>query len=394
MTKIARYVTFELLKSFVVALTAMTCLSVLIFLGQEGMRQGLGPQAILRLVPYVLPNALSFAIPGTILFSTCVVYGRLSSTNEIVAIKSMGVSVWVVILPAIILSLFLSGITLFLNDVAVSWGRQGIYQVVLESVEQTVFSRLKSHKSFNNAKMAIDVVDVVDSKMISPHIVIYGNNGDNPRTVTADEAWMKCDTGEGTLTISLRNGEIDDNRQNILEFDRIDEKISLGNMTRKSRNMQSPSNLALRDIAPEITRQTERIEEIKKELAVNASMSFLMGDFGHVANPQLEQTYVELENAEIRKCRLKTEPWRRWATGFSCLFFVIVGVPLSIALKNSDVWTSFGICFIPILVLYFPLVMLGVDRAKTGAWPPYSVWIGNVVLLVVGLYMLRKVLRH
>ena len=35
--------------------------------------------------------------------------------------------------------------------------------------------------------------------------------------------------------------------------------------------------------------------------------------------------------------------------------------------------------------------MLGIDRAKNGAWPPYSVWLGNLVLLAVGLALLRRV---
>jgi len=75
-------------------------------------------------------------------------------------------------------------------------------------------------------------------------------------------------------------------------------------------------------------------------------------------------------------------------------FFVLVGAPLAIRLRNADVWSSFGVCFLPILCVYYPLMMGGVERAKSGALPPYSVWLGNVILSVAGCWLLRKVIRY
>jgi lipopolysaccharide export system permease protein len=46
------------------------------------------------------------------------------------------------------------------------------------------------------------------------------------------------------------------------------------------------------------------------------------------------------------------------------------------------------------LVVYYPLMQFGVDQAKTGALPPYCVWSGNLILSVVGLLLLRPVLRQ
>ena len=63
--------------------------------------------------------------------------------------------------------------------------------------------------------------------------------------------------------------------------------------------------------------------------------------------------------------------------------------------KNSDFLTSFFLCFLPILFVYYPLLMFGVEQSKSGALPPYIVWLGNVVLAAWGLWMLRaKVLRY
>ena len=88
-------------------------------------------------------------------------------------------------------------------------------------------------------------------------------------------------------------------------------------------------------------------------------------------------------------CRLRTEPYRRWANGFSCLCFALVGAPVAIRLRNADFLSSFFICFLPILVVYYPLMALGVDGA--GVLPPYAVWLGNIILVVVGIWWIRRV---
>jgi lipopolysaccharide export system permease protein len=121
----------------------------------------------------------------------------------------------------------------------------------------------------------------------------------------------------------------------------------------------------------------------------------MLGDFASLQEEEVwNQRRSELENAQRRLYRLETEPWRRWAAGFSCFFFVLVGAPLAIRMRNADLWTTFGVCFLPILLFYYPLLMLGIESAKNGAWPPYSVWLGNVVLLVVGAALLRRVVTE
>ena len=101
MSRITRYVIFELLKTFLLTLSAMTLMMVLVFLIQEGVREKLSVTAILELIPYVIPTSLSFAIPGTVLFAASIVYGRMSAKNEIIAIKAMGIPPSRIIVPGL-----------------------------------------------------------------------------------------------------------------------------------------------------------------------------------------------------------------------------------------------------------------------------------------------------
>ena len=88
------------------------------------------------------------------------------------------------------------------------------------------------------------------------------------------------------------------------------------------------------------------------------------------------------------------EPWRRWANGFSCLCFVLVGAPMAIRMRNADFLTSFFLCFLPILIVYYPLFMLGVSRAKAGTLPAPGVWLANVLIALWGVWLLRRVIRN
>src|SRR5262249_58206397 len=60
----------------------------------EASKMGLSPREIMNLVPYVVPGSLPYTIPVSLLFSVTVVYGRLASDNEIVAVKTAGLSAW------------------------------------------------------------------------------------------------------------------------------------------------------------------------------------------------------------------------------------------------------------------------------------------------------------
>jgi len=98
--------------------------------------------------------------------------------------------------------------------------------------------------------------------------------------------------------------------------------------------------------------------------------------------------------SKIQISRLKTEPHRRWANGFSCFCFALLGIPLAIRQRSNDFITSFFTAFLPVLLLYYPLMALGVDRAKDGQWPAAMVWLGNVVVIVVGSWLLHRTLKN
>ena len=62
-------------------------------------------------------------------------------------------------------------------------------------------------------------------------------------------------------------------------------------------------------------------------------------------------------------------------------------------LKAGNFATTFGICFLPILLLYYPLFMVGLNGAKQMTLPAYGAWLGNAACLLIGGFLLIGELR-
>ena len=394
MSTITRYVLFDFIRVFVVTLFILTPILLFSLLGFELRHQGIGPSSMLKIMPYILPSAMYICIPAATLFASVTVFGRLSRENELTAIKAMGISPMAIIWPTLFLSVLLSIATLWLNDLSVSWGRAGVYRVVLSSIEKTVFGMIKSRGQFDNGRVTI-IADVDGNQLIRPHFVVNGGENKPIVTLVAESAFFKCDPVEEKLTLKLTNGSWDRDGKIQLRFeDELNWDLSLSDMTKKERERDKPSSLPLAVISDELRKQLKETELRKEELAVRAMLQLNAGAMHSIKTANWNQEMDALKQREKRSHRLRTEPYRRWANGFSCFGFAILGIPLAIWMKNSDMWTSFGMCFLPTLAVYVPLVLFGVDRAKSGAFHPSIVWVGNIVVVLFGILLFRRALRH
>ena len=129
-------------------------------------------------------------------------------------------------------------------------------------------------------------------------------------------------------------------------------------------------------------------------MAAQAAYQMLCGDFDRLTGPAWDSSLDQRRGEQSLLYRLLTEPPRRWSAGFSCLCFAWVGVPIAIRFRNRDFLTSFFLCFLPILIVYYPLLMLCIHLAKEGLLPPCSVWVCNILLAAWGIWVLRRVVRY
>ncbi len=65
-----------------------------------------------------------FALPATLLFAVCAVYGRIAADNEVLAVKAAGVPPMRIMTPTLIIGFLFSPLAVWMMDLAVSWGRR------------------------------------------------------------------------------------------------------------------------------------------------------------------------------------------------------------------------------------------------------------------------------
>jgi lipopolysaccharide export LptBFGC system permease protein LptF len=112
---IHRYVFRELLRVFLLALVALTLILSLGGILQPVQEYGAGPKQVVYLMFYFLPITLTFVLPMAALFAGSLVYGRLTSDNELDACRASGISVLTMIYSGLLLAIIVAAANLFLS---------------------------------------------------------------------------------------------------------------------------------------------------------------------------------------------------------------------------------------------------------------------------------------
>lgn len=392
---LTRHLLAELLKVFFVALVSLTLMMILIGIVKQAMQNGLGPEQMVRLLPYILPDALRFSLPATALFAATSVYGRMSGDNEIVAAKSLGINPMSLLWPVLTLSFVLSLATCWLNDLAVSWGRNGIQRVAIEAVDKIAYGMLRTQRSYSTKEFSISVGGVDGRKLVEPILTFSAAPGRPAFMVTAREAELRRDPEKNVLIVVCRDFRIIGEGQNNLQSTGTEEfAIPLDVASNVNDTSGKPSQLALRWIPAASEEARTKIEEEEKTQALKAAYHMLTGELPGLYGEEWSVHELTLRQKREQLYRLRTEPPRRMSAGFSCLCFVLVGAPLAIRRRSASILTSFFLCFLPILIVYYPLLALGVGSAKEGVLPPESVWAGNILLAIWGWWLIRRVVRY
>lgn len=392
MRLLQRYILVELLKVFVFLLSILTVLLVFVGVFREVASSGLGPFQILQILPFVVPSLMPFTIPATLLLAVCVVYGRISGDQEVTAAKAAGINVFSLLWPAFLLSIVMSITALVLTDQVIPWAVSNIQRTVALAMEDIFLDMLRTNHQVTNDRQgfSITVMDVRGKTLIKPTFQ-YTSKGHSPVTVQAATAEMEFDLEEQQVILHLVQGHVHMPNGRRTYFAKETQPFPLPDEV----SQPKPRHISIQEIRQKMNGLEKRLEILEQKHDAEMAMALVLGDFSRLIEEDYTIYSYLRDSGQKELNELKTEIYSRFAMSTSCFFFVLIGGPFSILQGRRQFLTSFFICFLPILLIYYPVALLMLNLCKHGqANPAYSMWAGNAVLGVVGTWVLYKVLKH
>ena len=117
---IDRWLLGQLVPPLLFSISAFTVVSLSVGVMFDLIRKivefGLPISLAIQVMFLKLPGFLVLSFPMSVLLSTLLAYGKLSANSEILALRSLGIKTSRLIIPALILSLFMTGLTFYFNN--------------------------------------------------------------------------------------------------------------------------------------------------------------------------------------------------------------------------------------------------------------------------------------
>jgi lipopolysaccharide export system permease protein len=390
-----RMILWELTKVFLMSLVGITGILLMAGIIAEASQQGLGPTQILAAIPLLVPSTLPYTIPATTLFAACVVYGRLAADNEILAIKSAGVNLIKVVRPGIILGLVMSSATMGLYYRIIPYTHHLLRAMVFNDAEELLYSLLKKHNAISHSSFPYQmfVQGVKGKKLLSPVFKRKDANGLIDYVAHAREAELQVLPSKGQVKLLMKHCVVCGENETHGYFLEKDFTVDLPKDFGKQ-NQRRPRDLTWQEIFEERVRLGQNLDGTQTKIALGTSRLLLAEDASTL--PLQLKTWNDQVN-QIRQqiVALDVELQMRPALSLGCLFFILVGCPVGIWFSRSDYLSAFITCFLPIVFIYYPLMLCGTGMAKEGRFNMIPlVWGADAVVGLMGLILFWRLLRN
>jgi len=154
----------------------------------------------------------------------------------------------------------------------------------------------------------------------------------------------------------------------------------------------------MKRLSGELEAQRARCEDLKAEVEKSrATLEAARKRLGEAeasaeeARRRYEQARAEVRDLKVmeRLLRADSEFHYRNAGAATCLVFVLIGIPLGILSRRGNVIMAFAISFFTVIIVYYPLLIVGEMLARDGFVVPWlAEWMANIVVGIAGAVLL------
>jgi lipopolysaccharide export system permease protein len=369
-----RYLAMQLLPPFLFGVGAFTSVVLtidsLFDLLRKVVEAGVPVTIALKVFLLKLPYVMVYSFPMSTLLATLMTYSRLSSESELIALRGCGVSVYRMVLTAVLMGSLVTGMTFVFNEQispAANYEATRTLERALNSNQPAVKQQNIYYPEYRDIKQPdgtkikvlsrLFYADQFDGKQMKGLTVIDRSTAGLDQIVVSESAqWNPAQK-----IWDFRNGTIylvapDRSYRNILRFEH--QTIELP---------RTPLSLA------ENTRDYG-------EMNISQALGQLKLE-RLVGNPQ-----------KIRKLEVRIQ--QKIAFPFVCVIFGLVGAVMGTIPQRTGRGTSLGITVVVIL-LYYTFNQICDFFAQENVLSPFlGAWLPNLFGLSIGLVLLGRVARR
>lgn len=321
------------------------------------INKGIDAADIARLVLYLMPSFLTITIPVSLLISILIGLGRLSRDNEIIVLKSSGLSLYQLV-PSIALAalcaFFITAVTGFF---LVPYGNFATKNLLFDIAQQKASIGIKE-RVFNGdfAGLVLYAQELPPQEDCMKGVFISDNRTlEEPTTIIAQRGFLVSDPTSMRVTLRLQDGSIHTADAGAATYKKID---------------FSSYDINL-DLSTSIGGKNGAVTKDSKEM----SLPELIRE-SHT--PGLEEKAMKEFIIEIHK---------KFTLPFACIVFGIIGIPLGISKHRSGKSRGFVIG-ITVIMIYYVIQIGGEALGETGMLSPaLGAWISNTLLGATGIYL-------
>ena len=330
----------------------------------------------LKLMGLLIPYVAAYALPLGVLTGTLMALGRLSSQQEITAMKSAGISLYQIASPVFLISFIgmIAGVVVNLHYAPQS--RLAYKQLMVSAVSENPIGFIEERRFIREF----------------PGYVIY--MGDREGPVMKDFwIWELDDKKRVKLFLRAKEGEI--------TFDKNDNALvlTLRDGTAEQRDNSDPESLA-----------NEPLRSLFfGELPIELPMGKIFGEKSQRQARIKEMTFSQLmamsdlalaeeteTEAGISENRMKVQMHmqKSFAMAFSVFSLAIFGVPLAIQVGRKESYANLAIGLIIAMTYYFLIIAVSWLEGARALRPDLLIWLPNIIFQAVGFYLIQRANRH
>ena len=364
MSIISRYIFKELLSYMLMALLVFT---FVLFMNQIlrftdlFINKGLPFGMVFKMMLVISPSFLLVTIPMALLVSTVMTLSRMSADNENTALRATGVSFLRQLLPVGLLSLMAYGVSNYLVFYAMPWSEEAFNELRFKLANSSAATTSIKERVFNDdfEGLILYVNEKPSDEEVLKGILIYDSRTENvPQTIVAEEGVLVSNPKSLRMSLRLRNGAIH-------RAVNVEKKYQIIRFTTYEVNLDAQSIMG-------VAGKLERAGKNHSLYVIREKLKRYGPKHPHY-NSQLVEYY------------------KKFSLPAACLIIGFVGAPLGIRNRRSG--RSGGLALsLAIIIFYYVMLSMGEGLGDSGHIPPVvAMWIPNVVLGAIGLYLILKV---